>query len=226
MPKVGYLIYRVVIKIIGQIEGGVPKDPSVMKTWLETKGISSADVYRDTLNAMGESANVEVLQEAAIQKSWCGFKQGPKGLYIEARQIKAALKEAANVLKDLLGIRNARSRLAERVWVRGTEPGSPEAVWLGVEKPDDFKDSVVHAMTRMGPVNSFKRTDFVTAPQIEFDVEVLNDKMFTLDVLKDILNYMGRNGLGANRSQGAGKFKLVSITKVADNPGAEKEEAA
>ena len=210
--KITYKRYLATARIIGQIEGGVPKNAEMIKTWLETKGVSKADIYQDTLAAMGkeEAADgAEAAQADLTEKNWCGFKCGDRGLYIEARQIKAAFKEAANVCKGMIGLTAARSKLAERVWIRGID--NPEAIWLGTEKPDGTEERVVHAMTRRGPISSIKRTDYVNAPTLEFELEVLNDGTFTEETLRELLVYMGKNGIGANRSQSAGQFELVSF---------------
>lgn len=210
MSKVGYIIYRVVLQITNRLEGGVPKDPAVIKSWLETKGISSADVYQETVAEVG--TDVAEAQEEAARKNWCGFKEDKeKGLFIEARQVKAAFKEAANVLRGLLGITAAKSKLAERVWVKSVDPKSPETIWLGQNETDGCEERVVHAMTRRGPISSIKRTDYVDHPSVEFLIEVLDDGLFKREVLEELLTYMGKNGLGANRSQGAGQFEVSSF---------------
>ena len=211
---IDYKNYTAEIEIIGQIEGGVPKDPAIIKTWLETKGISSADVYQETVAAMGGEANGDELQADASEKHWCGFKSGDVGLYIETRQIKAALKEAANVNKDALTkynpkLKQAKARIAERVFIY--ELDDPDQIPLGRETPSGTEQRVVHAMSRRGPVHSIKLTDYVSAPILSFRIEVLDDGLFTKEALTALLEYMGRNGIGSNRSQGAGQFKLLEL---------------
>ena len=224
MSIIKYKEFDVTITFEGNVEGGIPKDPSIMKTWLETKGISGAETYQETLAAMEAPVSDEdkdKVEETIVQKNWSGFKKHPEGgLYIEGRQLKAAFKEAANVTKEFLSkankqLKQARARLAERVFVWGTDiEGSKEIILLGKHEPDGTDERVVHAQTRKGKISSIKRTDYVTAPTIKFRLEVLDDKLFTLEILTELLEYMGKNGLGANRSQGAGVFYLNEIVEV------------
>lgn len=218
MPIIKYKSYRAEIQFLNQLHGGIPKDPEVIKTWLETKGISDADILRKTCEAMGVDAEgVDDATQKTIDKSAMGFKIGERGLYIEARMVKSAFKEAANVNREFLRAHNsklamARARCAERVWVRGVD--DVEKIWLGREDPDGVEQRFVHLKDRFGnPVSAIKLVDYVNAPRLEFVIEVIDDNLFTEEVLRDLLEYMGRNGLGANRSQGAGLFELVSFAE-------------
>lgn len=215
LEAVGFTIYRVVVQVLNRLEGGVPKNPDMIKSWLETKGISDADIAQKTVAAMENPEEVAAVMEEAATKGWCGFKQSDGRYYFEARCIKSGFKESANVLKELLGIKNARARLAERVFVRGRE--DLEAIYLNVEGALPYDERVVHAMSRSGPINALKRNDYVEKPQLEFFLRVLKNSDFdNEDILRAILFHMASNGLGANRSQGAGQFELVELKKVGE----------
>lgn len=214
MDKINYTRYQVIMQCIGRIEGGVPKNPAVIESWLATKGKSQADIVQATQEAMGmESLDAAVAAVEAVQKNWCGFKCGPQGLYIEARQIKAALKEAANITREQLGIKNARSKLAERLWIIGAGEDH-EQILLGKSEPDGYEERAVHAWVKMQQVHSIKRTDYVSRPKLEFIIEVLDDAIFKPELLRELFIYVGKNGIGANRSQGAGVCELVSMEKL------------
>lgn len=213
--------YHITIQVDGQIEGGTPKDPDVIASWLTGKGISNADVFQETVAAMSApvpEGEPDSTQRSIEEKNWCGFKSDPeRGLYIEARIIKAAFKEAAEVCRAFLKIVGCKARAAEKIWVWGLE--DPQRIYLGVKEPDGFADRFVHTTRWMKgrgevPINSIKRSDFVRQPTLTFCVEVLDDGMFTPEVIAHMLEYMQRNGLGANRSQLAGTFKVLSFQEV------------
>jgi hypothetical protein len=83
------------------INGGTPTDPKVAEGWLKTKlGIDKDDLVREAVAEVmverGVSAE-EATAEVSKNKHLNGFKRGEHGLYIEGRQVKAAIKEAANI---------------------------------------------------------------------------------------------------------------------------------
>jgi hypothetical protein len=215
-----YKRYYAKIAFVTALEGGTPKDPSVIETWLKTKGKSRADLYQETVEAMGaEAVSNGDVEANLMNKGWSGFKSGEDGLYIEARQIKAAFKEAANVNRPALvkhnpALKQAKARLAERVFVWGADRAKPDIVLLGRDEPSGYEERMVHVVTRTGKISAIKRTDYVSDLELGFNIEVLDDRLFTENVLRILLDYMGRNGLGANRSQGAGQFRVLELTEM------------
>ena len=107
--------YRVTFQLRDKLMGGIPKDPKIIEGWLKTKGIFSndEDIKHElvrTMQALGLEASPDMsteelfaLQEEAADnmsavKNTNGFKSDEQGLYIEGRQLKAALKESANIM--------------------------------------------------------------------------------------------------------------------------------
>jgi len=214
-----YLFYRVTINIRDRICGGIPKSKDVIAKWVETKikgAEAQKEVVKETVAAMGDQ-----LTEEKIAKMWTGFKKDGDGPYIEARQAMALLKESANILKGLkpktgkgskpiIDIANFRARLAERVFVE------PNRLHLGVgpEEPVEFMERTIDVMTPQGPRSAFKRVDYVEQPTITFTLRVLNDELIDREDLEKVLIHGQNLGIGADRSQGYGKFDLVSIEET------------
>jgi len=196
--------YTVKLKIRDRLIGGYPKNPDTEEAMLKARGLEDLIPPRPDLETLSDEEKKE-LKENAVEKSWTGFKRNGKGIYIESRHIKAMFKEGANVLKAMIGVKNMKSKLAERVFIE------PQEICLGKQDPDGFDTRVVHVMTIKGPRSSIKTFDYVERPEICFDLKLLNDSVITMEHLKTILEYAQDNGLGADRSQDAGKFDLVGF---------------
>lgn len=201
-----YKYYEVEMKVKDRIVGGTPKNPEVIRQWIETS-INKADkvkkeeIIKETVEAVGA--------DEFAGKMWTGFKSDSEiGLYIEGRQVKAMLKEGANVLKTILGVTAFRSKFAERAWV------SPDKIPLGVKEPTGSDERTVHVMTRQGPRSALKKFDYVEKPTITFRLEVLNDGIVTRHRLDTVLDYCAKNGLGAMRSQGEGVIETFKIEEI------------
>jgi len=205
--------------------GGIPKDPKIIEGWLRAKaGITddTAELRVALLRTMSElgadvspEMTIEELEEASEKlagvKETTGFKRGQQGLYIEARQIKAALKESTNILfaGDKWGKtqKGPRAFLAERVFV------TPDQLCLGRQEPDGIEMVVGHITDRNGPRSTLGYHEYVRGSTIEFDV------LSTRDAIQpewwiDLWTHMEENGVGALRSQGYGKFDLIAWDQV------------
>jgi hypothetical protein len=161
-----------------------------------------------------ESASVKV---AGIKQT-TGFKRDEHGLYIESRQIKAAIKEACNILyewqgsaakqREAFGVsKSARSFLAERVFVE------PDHISLGREEPDGVEMFVGQVSGPQGRRSTLGYHEYVMQAQITFDVKVTRDAI-PQEWWPELWTQMEENAVGALRSQGFGKFDLVAWDRV------------
>lgn len=216
-----WIYFDAEIQIENRLMGGVPKAPDTIKSWIKTKTGLDGDSLENAVIRTKQEMGIDVMTEEEIEKlseaSWRGFKGGNgEGLYIEARQVKAAIKEAANICKDLLGIKAFKAKIAERVFVH------PEKIGLGVDKPTGWIEGPVHAMTARGPITSLKRVDYVERPVLAFRLKVFNEgikaasgeKLAPEDFLPVLLEYASENGLGADRSQEQGKFGVLKFERI------------
>ncbi len=201
-----------------ELVGGVPRHPDMVRRWQESRwprlrsngeqGPQSAgEATRLTLARLGDQA----LSDDDVTAVWTGFVSDGAGLALEARAVKAMLKESANVCRSLVRVNGKplplRARLAERVFVE------PRMIPLGVTEPTGTREKPIHVMTARGPRTALKRTDYVSNAKLTCRLKVLDDGVITEDILRMVLDHGSANGLGADRSQGYGTF-VYELSRV------------
>lgn len=211
--------YRCTIRL-RTLAGGVPKDPKVVEAWLRTKLAEGDDLIREriaeTMIAMdnpvdGTSPVDAATAEVADMKTLTGFKRDANGLYEEGRKIKAMLKEAVNVAASA-------GHLAARGWGKtnkGIKGWTVEHVFIPedriplcrgdqqVAEPDGIATRFVHTFRG----NGIAREEYLEDVEMTFTVET--DADFSADEWATIWVTAERNGFGATRSQGYGRFDVV-----------------
>lgn len=195
---------------VGIIAGGTPTDPKVAEGWLRTKlGVDKDDLIREmvatTMVERGVNAD-EATKLVDEQKHLNGFKRDENGLYIEGRQLKAALKEAASVAVAA-GKLNGRgwgktnkgllSYLAEHVFV------VEDRLHLGVTEATGINQRFVHTFRGSG----IQYEEFVNDAKIDFTV--MCDHEFSAKEWAAIWTCGEQQGIGASRSQGYGKYEVT-----------------
>lgn len=195
---------------IGRIAGGTPTDPKVAEGWLKTKlGLDKDDLIREAVAEVMVERGVtaeEATEIVSANKHLNGFKRDDNGLYIEGRQLKAAIKEAANVAgaagklplrkwgltgKGLLGF------IAEHVCV--VEDKLP----LGVTEPTGIAQRFVHTFRGSG----IQLEEYVDDVKVDFTITTDHD--FTAEQWAMIWLTGEQQGIGASRSQGYGRYEVV-----------------
>lgn len=216
--------YHVEIQFEGKLMGGVPRDPKIIEGWLRSKaGVSDSEEVRmmmlRTLSELGadvdETSSFDAIVAAsealAGQRQTNGFKRDEHGLYIEDRQIKAAIKESVNILyagerwgKTKKG---PRSFTAERVFVR------PSRIHLGRQEPDGVEMVIGHVSGPQGQRSTVGYHEYVELASIAFELESLEDCIDRKDWAR-IWFHAERNGLGALRSQSFGRFAVTRFDLI------------
>lgn len=204
---------------------GIPSDPRVAEGWLRSKLADKDELIRELVAKImlerGISAD-EAAREAENLKHLNGFKRLPSGqVYIEGRQLKAALKEATSV-----GV--AANKLTQRGWgqtrkfltnflpehvfvvenelpiVHAGQPVTAESV-----RPDDgttvlkVQQRFVH--TSLG--NSIQYEEYVQDAELDFTV--ITDHDFSDKDWAMIWTTGEQQGIGATRSQGFGRYAVT-----------------
>lgn len=201
--------------VVGTIAGGTPTDPRVAEGWLRTKLHDRDELIREaveqTMVERGISAD-EATKLVDSEKHLNGFKRDDRGLYIEGRQLKAAIKEAANVAagagkipgkkygttnKGLLGF------VAEHIFV------VEDRLHLGVDQPTGIVQRFVHTWRGTG----IQYEEYVEDAKVNFTIAA--DWDFG-EAFWAMLWLTGeQQGLGASRSQGFGRYEIVEWTPIA-----------
>lgn len=206
---------------VGIIAAGIPANEKVAEAWLKTKLVDSRDdlireQVAETMLALGVDSE-KATEEVAATKSLNRFKRDEDGLYIEGRQLKAALKEAASVAmaagkidargwgKTNKGILNY---LAEHVFV------VEDRLYLGVDEPTGVNQRFVHTYRGTG----IQYEEYVMDAEINFTV--ISDHDFTAKQWGHIWLCGEQQGIGASRSQGYGRYDVTrwDVIPVTSNP--------
>lgn len=219
-----YTRYRVAIETRERMDGGTPKDPKLIEAWV--RGRTGHD---DELTQKQIEEHLPDLPAAADEVAggmWCGFKvhspvegEDPRK-YVETRQVKAMLRECATVLGITKKKRGSRQVIQHGFEVKGAGLGS--RIYLN-PKNEGTSEGAIHVMTPQGPRSALKRNDFVgEGTTLEFEVWVLKTapqetRHIGESELLEMLALAQENGLGANRSQGCGKFDVTKFEKIAES---------
>jgi len=183
---------KIRLRLTEPMLGTVPKDPEVYKSYIETKKPES--VNED------EHLTVDKIEE----KGWTGFHKDEGGLFIYDYMIRGFLKNAGNILKDGLKIKNIKSKIDNVVFV------FPRRIYLGTPKPDGVLERPLRAITMQGPRVSLARSEYVNAgTEIEFEITILPNKEITDDTIRELLLYGQYCGLGQFRNGSYGRFEVV-----------------
>jgi hypothetical protein len=225
------------------IVGGVPSDPKVAEGWIRSKIQDTDDRIRElvaeTMADRKKSAE-EALAIVNEMKNLNGFKrdvttalakeaqekallegEDPEvvmnigELYVEGRQLKAALKEAVSVAAgadkvDMTGWGKTRKWLTnffpEHVFV------VEEKLYLGVVRPHGIFQQFVH--THRG--SSIQYQEYVQDATISFTI--IADHPFSQRDWGMIWTTGEKQGLGASRSQGYGTYQVTKWEDTAKGP--------
>lgn len=192
--------------------GGIPTDPKVAEGWIRTKlGASTDDLIRQQVAETMVERGVTADEAAALvdtEKHLNGFKrdEGTGELYIEGRQLKAGIKEAASVAaaagklplrswgltkKGILGF------VAEHICVQ------EDRLPLGVKEPSGINQRFVHTFRGSG----IQYEEYVLNARVDFTI--LSDYEFTKEQWAMLWLTGEQQGIGATRSQGYGRYKVT-----------------
>lgn len=200
---------------VGMILGGVPSDPKVAEGYIKTKlGLDSEQLIQQAVAQMMVDRGITTDEAVVLvndARSLNGFKRDEHGLYIEGRQLKAALKEACSVAvaagkipPDKYGKtrKNALGYLAEHVFVL------QERLHLGAFEPTGIIQRFVH--TWRG--DSIKYEEYVEDAKIDFTVEA--DEDYPESFWANVWLCGERQGIGATRSMGYGTYTVTRWDRI------------
>jgi hypothetical protein len=194
--------------------GGTPTSPKVAEGWLKSKLADKDDIIREMVAKVMVERGVTAEEATSIvdeDQHLNGFKRNGKGLYIEGRQLKAAIKEAGSVAvaagklkKSGWGSTNKgiKSFLAEHVFVVEDE------LLLGVEEADGIIQRFVHVFRGSG----IQYEEFVENAKIDFTV--VTDQDLTDEEWAMLWLTGEQQGIGASRSQGYGRYTVTKWEKI------------
>jgi hypothetical protein len=201
---------------VGCLVGGIPTNANVAEGWIKSKLADKDDLLRELVAQTMIEREVGAAEAAAIVddlRHLNGFKRDPDGqLFIEGRQLKAALKEAASIAAaaDKIKVRGwaktnkgVKSLLAEHVFVMEERLLLTDESGEAITEPSGVAQRFVH--THRG--NAIQYEEFVENAHFTFTVRTdqdLTDKDWAM-----IWTTGEQQGVGATRSQGFGRYEVV-----------------
>lgn len=211
-PRSLYDVYELSIQFRTRICGGMPRNKDLIRSWVE-----ATTEHADSKTEELIKENLDLLVNDKADKSWIGFAQDTKGLLIQTRQVKAMLKQSAQVLGITNQKRGSKQIFAEGMEVKAMDGG--DRIYLGVQEPTAYHEGPIHVMTAQGPRTALRRMDYVERPLLRFEIWVLKTnaqekRHVGEEDLVTILRHAQENGLGSSRSQGEGKFDIVEFKRT------------
>ena len=209
---------RIQIQIRDRLLAGKPASLVAADAMLKARGLD--DFVAEAEDISDPTDRAEAAAHIAENEGLCEFarREGRDGIWMPSNNVKAGLKENWSVLGLRNEVRGSRGAMAEGLFVCGPG-GGVESDWLRVgDKPDGVMQSVAHTTGPQGPMSSIKRNEYVLRPLLAFDVIMANAKSVSEKIsdheMASVLVHFGEHGLGANRSQGFGRFDVVSVEQV------------
>jgi hypothetical protein len=147
------------------------------------------------------SDEMETLDEG-LQKGTTAFHKLNGAPVLYDYQVKGFIKEAGRIFNGLHGVKSLRSKLDNLLFV------NPRQILLSI--PDgaqiDYLERPLRAETAQGPRVGLARSEMLPAGTwFECMLEVF-DGPITDDVIRDLLTYGSRKGIGQWRNGGYGRF--------------------
>lgn len=195
---------------IAALAGGTPSDPKVAEGWLKTKLGDKDDLIREAVAEIMVERGLDeeaATKEVERRKHLNGFRRDSGGLYIEGRQLKAGIKEAASVAR-------AVGKLPDRWGL--TKKGIVNFTAEHIQVVEDRLHLGIDEATRV--LQSFPKNARTgqtgiqyteIAEDVEVDFTVISDHEFSDREWAMLWLTAEQQGIGASRSQGFGRYEVV-----------------
>jgi len=190
---------RVKIRLTTEMLGTVPANKAIYSEFIESKKPESLKEERED----------ETILEKLEEKGYTIFHSDEKGIFIYDYMIKGFLKHAGNVLKEDLSVKALKSKLTDFVFV------FPRRIYVGKAEADGIFERPLRAETPKGPRTSLSRSDKLDAgTELEFEIQWLNHKEISEDLIVELLEYGQLQGLGQFRNGSFGRFEVLVFEPI------------
>lgn len=215
-----------------RIVGGIPivlsetDAAKVYRGWLKGQKVDGTDAA-ELADKLAADPDMPVVAE---EPTAIGFRRDTTGPYIEARQINAMLREAAQRLGYLKQIRGSKQVLQHDLHIRDLS-GKTQKLYL-YPLPDGTPDRTViglesrpiSVVTPQGPRTSIKAFEYAADVRVGFTIHLLtggiadgqSGLLIDEPQLREMLQLGEWLGLGADRSQGEGCFVIERFEEITE----------
>jgi hypothetical protein len=201
---------------VADLHGGVPKNPDVVRSWLRAKAGYTSDLELEAevsrIFAVDPTRSDSDVADEAVKpladRHLNGFKRDDNGLYVEGRQVKAAIKEATSVARAAGKLTKTYGTTSKGVTAFVAEHVCvvEDRLYLGRQEPDQLHTRFVSTWRGSG----------ITVEEVCHDVKlaftVITDHPFSAQEWAMIWLTGEQQGLGASRSQGFGRYTITAWT--------------
>lgn len=197
-----------------------------------------AEIVELHLERMFGADSVQETISDEEERSHCGFFWDENGPYIGTYQVNACMRDMATTLGIFMAARGTKQMFQHQFDVRAIdeEGNIPEGEAANrlyfyrdghrLDAPDGWIERCAHVNGAQGPRSCINRFDYVgTGTRIRFGLSLAcnvrparKKGMITDEILTDMLLHAQLNGLGARRSQGHGRFRVVRFERITNNP--------
>jgi len=200
----------VVVKwnFVDRLCGSMPMSKDLVPIWLKSR---MPNQKPDNARPMEEIEH-EVLAsiEETEERTMLGFQSDDTGYWVRGGNVKAHLKDCANQIKDVVGIKAFRSKIASKIYL------DEYKIYLNrnggvIQESDGSFEQPVHVMTMQGPRSALKVINYVRQPQIAFTLKFLKDKEVGLEQIKQLMEYGCVHGFGGERGMGEGRYEFEIV---------------
>lgn len=214
------------------VMAGIPADDKKAEAWLKTKLAESDAIIQNMVAQTMAELNVSATEAVDIvnkKKHLCKFKKDEQGLFIDGRQLKAMLKEAAVAALSTGKIANhgwgltgksLKPFIAEHVFVAEQRLHLHEPSGQIFQEPSGTDQRFVHVFNG----NGIAYSEYCREAYLDFRIDT--DHPFTRRDWGIIFNTGGKEGLGACRSLSHGQFVITKFDQVLGKPIPESGSAA
>ena len=200
--------YMVELQVKGKFAAALPKTPEEVQQMLQHRTPTKPPSDFIQLDDLAKQV-VEEVGADEPEFGWATFKRNENGLYYEGRCVRGHIKDCAlQVARFFPDTKAFKAKVANKVYVE------TDIIPLGKNEPDGYEQRFIQVMTRQGPRSTIKFIDYIESPIIAFSLRVLEDGVITEEMLRAIFEYGGTHGLGAERSQGWGRYTLVRLEEI------------
>ena len=212
---------------VGILAGGIPQDPNVVESWIKTKlrdirsDAEIQDVIATTMAELGLNEEDAVREASSKMVGMNGFKRDETGLYVEGRQMKAALKEAVMVAANAGKLETGKWGKPDNASYKKQIKGwFPEHVFIVEERlhilkggqPVTVHDGVTQKFVHTHRGDSISYEQFVKDAEVPFTIKAdfeLKEKDWAMIWLTGQME-----GFGASRSQEYGRYIVTRWEQV------------
>lgn len=187
--------FKVKITTTTDLLGTVPKTQEIYDNYIKTraKGKETRDEFCSPLD------DNEVKEKDA--KGWTGFMEDDGKPFVMDYFIRGFLKNAGNVIKKDLGLKNLKSKIDNFVFI------FPRKIFINGVKKDKPLERPLRAMTAQGPRVSLAKSDVIEAgATLDFTIDIPYTCEIKEKHIKAMLDYGQYQGLGQFRNGGYGRF--------------------